>query len=396
MSRELHFTIGTAGTLVGSSGQPSLTTDLLLVKAGLLYADRVRLYSIGSTLGAQLLTLSDATCNEKLKWLERFFKNQQTEWPREASGGLEMVKRYRQLLRKQSVKRLGLPERQEMIHIRNALSSVWQEYEKSMSGYARRAGAEDIVAARNSGLLDLHQFRSGMVETLTELTPQDTRRKQDLFDELTLEFFDLIAEAVANGSTHPLFDDISGDLLRAGVDVGAVTPSESSVARGRHSGLATDVLGRLPLFEKASVQQILDIRRELEDPLVRFRTALIGFSEEISSVAWDPEFVSDADTVFRKQIEPAVLELDEEVRSNSGLTELAMRAFRPQDMGTGLLVTLSSLTNLPAVAAVALGTSTTVAITGHKAYKEWREDRKNMERNQMYFYYRAREHLRGV
>jgi hypothetical protein len=88
MSRELHFTIGTAGTLVGSSGQPSLTTDLLLVKAGLLYADRVRLYSIGSTLGAQLLTLSDATCNEKLKWLERFFKNQQTEWPREASGGL--------------------------------------------------------------------------------------------------------------------------------------------------------------------------------------------------------------------------------------------------------------------------------------------------------------------
>lgn len=395
MSRELHFTIGTAGSLEDSLERPSLTTDLLLVKAGLLYADRVRLCSIGSSLGARLLTLSDATREEKLRWLERFFKNQSAAWPGATGGGLDMVRRYRQLLRKQSMKQLRPPERLEIRHVRNALNGVWREYEVQMGEFARSAGAQSIVEARDSGLLDLHQFGTGRLEMLTEVTPDDATRKQELFDELTLEFFDLIAEATANGSTYPLFDAISGDLLRAGVDLGVVAPSESSVARGRHSGLASELMGRLPLFENATVKEILDIRRELENPLVRFRGAVIGFSEEIRAAAWDSDFASDADMVFRKEVEPAVLELEEDVKSNGDLNELALRTFRPGDAAVGLGVMFTSLTHLPAVAAVALGSGVAAAMTGRRAYEEWREDRKNMERNQMYFYYRSGERLLG-
>jgi hypothetical protein len=395
MSRELHFTIGTAGSLVDSSEQPSLTTDLLLVKAGLLYADRVCLYSIGSSLGARLLTLGDATRDEKLQWLERFFRNQSATWPRATGGGLDMVMRYRQLLRKQSIKQLSVGERLEMRHKRNALNGVWREYERQMGDFARSAGAQGIVEARDSGILDLHQFGTGKLETLTELTPDNTTEKQELFDELTLEFFDLIAKATADGSTYPLFDDISGDLLRAGTDLGAVVISESSVARGRHSGLASELLRRLPLFEMATVNQILDIRRELASPLVRFRAAVVGFSEKIRSAAWDSDFASDAEMVFRKQVEPAVLELEEEVQSSSDLGELALRTFRPGDVAMGLGVMLSSLTHLPALAAVALGSGVTATMTGRKAYEEWRAGRKTLEHNQMYFYFRSGERLRG-
>ena len=396
MTPELHFTIGTASTLKDSAERPDLATDLALVKAGLLYADRVRLVSIGSAMGARLLTLSDAPRDEKLRWLESFFKSQLYLWPREARGGLDMLERYRRLLQEQGATRLRAPEHRELLHIRNALTGVWDRYEGEMSGFAMRAGAEAIVEARDSGLLELHQFSPGMLEAMSELTPQDTARKKALFDEITLEFFDLIAEATANGSTHPLFDELSAGFIRETSNLGVIAPSQSSVARGRHSGLASDLLGRLPLFEDATVGQVLDIRRELEKPLVRFRGAVLGFSEEVCSSAWAPDFAGDADAVFRKQVEPAVLDLEEEVRSNGELAELAVRAFRPEDVGTGLLVMLSGLSQLPAVAAVTLGGGITAATTGVKAYKEWKEDRKNIERSQMYFYYRSRERLRGV
>ena len=107
------------------------------------------------------------------------------------------------------------------------------------------------------------------------LTPEDQdHREGEFVEDLFWEFFDLIAQAVADGATHPLFDQMSGDLLRIGVEAGVVSPSESGVARGRHSGLASDLLQRLPLFEKATVQDILAIRRELEGPLVRFPEGL--------------------------------------------------------------------------------------------------------------------------
>ena len=63
-------------------------------------------------------------------------------------------------------------------------------------------------------------------------------------------------------------------------------------------------------------------------------------------------------------------------------------------MGAGLGVMLSSLAVLPEVAAVALGSGLTAAGTGRQAYKGWKVSSENIEGNQMYFYYGARERLR--
>jgi hypothetical protein len=207
---------------------------------------------------------------------------------------------------------------------------------------------------------------------------------------------DLIGEAVADGETNPLFDQMSGDLLRTGVEAGVVSPSESGIARGRHSGLASDLLRRLPLFEKATVQEILDIRRELENPLIRFRGAVIEISEGIRSAAWDEDFPSDADMAFRKEVEPAILEIEEAVQDNGSLSSLLLKGVRPGDWATGLGVMLSTLAGLPDVASVLLGSGTTAGMTARGAYKEWREDRKNIESNHMFFYYETRERLAAL
>jgi hypothetical protein len=98
-------------------------------------------------------------------------------------------------------------------------------------------------------------------------------------DEWMMEYVGVIANSVSDASTYPLFDELMSRLIGSGIRAGFFTVSESGTIRGKEAGLAAELFKRLPLFEEASIDEILDIRRELERPLVRFRSAMIGFSK---------------------------------------------------------------------------------------------------------------------
>jgi hypothetical protein len=393
MSRELHFTIGTAFGTNPTVQQLSLENDLLLVKAGLLYADRVRLCSIGSSLALEFARLMEASDRQRMEWLSRYFEDLAPTNPEAAATMREFVSMYRDLRRRRGGTR-SKSQIQTMFEVQAGMRRIWANFEDGIGEFLRVAGADGIVEALDTGLVALHRFEAGRVERMGGLTPEDQeRRSEEQLWDLFWEFFDLISEAVADGETNPLFDKMSGDLLRTGVDAGLVSPTESAVARGRHSGLASDLLQRLPLFERATVQDILSIRQELEGPLLRFRRAVISASEDIRSAAWDEDFPSDADTAFRKVVEPAILEIEVAVRSNSSFSTLLVRGARPGDAATGLSVALGTLAALPDVAALALGVGTMASMSARGAYKEWKENREKIESNQMYFYYGARERL---
>jgi hypothetical protein len=396
MSRPLHFTIGTGLGLHPTVEQLSLENDLLLVKAGLLYADRVRLCSIGSALALDFVKLMGASPAQQLDFLEKYFAELAPTNPEAAATMREFIPLYRDL-RQRRKGTLTKPQIQTKFEIRANLKRAWAEFEDGIGEFLRVAGADGLVEAVDTGLLDLHRFEAGGAERIGGLEPENQdRRPKEFFEDLFWEFLDLIGEAVADGATNPLFDRMSGDLLRTGVEAGVVSPSESGIARGRHSGLASDLLRRLPLFERATVQEILDIRRELENPLIRFRGAVIDMSEGIRSAAWDEDFPSDADMAFRKEVEPAILEIEEAVQDNGSLSSLLLKGVRPGDWATGLGVMLSTLAGLPDVASVLLGSGTTAGMTARGAYKEWREDRKNIESNHMFFYYETRERLAAL
>lgn len=396
MSRPLHFTIGTGLGLHPTVGQLSLENDLLLVKASLLYADRVRLCSIGSSLALDFVRLMGASPAQQLDFLEKYFATLAPTNPEAAATMREFIPLYRDLRRRRRGT-LSKAQIQTRFEIQAGLKKAWDSFEEGIGEFLRVAGADGIVEAVDTGLLDLHRFKAGGVERIGGLRPEDQDRRQEAFaEDLFWEFLDLIDKAVADGDTNPLFDRMSGDLLRTGLEAGVVSPTESGITRGRHSGLAADLLRRLPLFEKATVQDILDIRRELESPLIRFRGAVVEMAESIRSAAWDEDFPSDAEMAFRKAVEPAILELEEAVQENGSLGSLLLKGFRPGDLATGFGVMLSTLAALPDVASVLLGGGTAASMTARGAYKEWRDDRKKIESNQMYFYYETRERLAAL
>jgi hypothetical protein len=396
MSRPLHFTIATGPGLHPSIEQLSLENDLLLVKAGLLYADRVRLCSIGSALALDFVKLMGASPAQQLDFLDKYFAELAPTNPKAAATMREFIPLYRDL-RQRRKGTLTKPQIQTKFEIQANLKRAWAEFEDGIGEFLRVAGADGLVEAVDTGLLDLHRFEAGGAERIGGLEPENQDgRPKELFEDLFWEFLDLIGEAVADGATNPLFDQMSSDLLRTGVEAGVISPSENALARGRRTGLASDLLQRLPLFDRATVQDVLDIRRELEGPLVRFRKAVFDLSEEIRSAAWDEDFPSDADAAFRKAVEPAILDIEEAVQANSSLGTLATRLFRPGSVVAGLTLMLGTVAELPDVAALALGSGTTSAMTARGSYKEWRESRDKIESNQMYFYYSARERLANV
>jgi hypothetical protein len=109
--------------------------------------------------------------------------------------------------------------------------------------------------------------------------------------------------AVEDGFTYPLVDDLTGDFVDEAAAYGLVMVSEAAAHRGRHGGPAGDLLRRLPTFEETTLAEILDVRRGLEGPL---RVVVAGFSREVSSAAWDPGLVAEANPLFREKVESEV------------------------------------------------------------------------------------------
>ncbi len=254
--------------------------------------------------------------------------------------------------------------------------------------WPRQMGADGLIEARDSGLLELHEFDADASARWADKGGERNAAK-------SMEYLGLLSGAISDGTTYPLFDDTAGRLARMLAKEGTISPTEAQLARGKHATLAADLLRKLPTFEGASVKQILAVRRELESPLVRFRGAVSKFADEIRSAPWDEDFPLEADRVFVEEVSPAVEEIREAVRSNSSLRSLATKVARPEALA-GLGVLFGGLNFAPAAADAAVAgivTAGTVAVAGTRAAKEWLDEQKEVRGKQMYIYYGANDAL---
>jgi hypothetical protein len=393
-SERLHFTIGTGPSSDPSTGHLSLQNDARLLKAGLLYADRVRLCSVGSSLTLRMLADTETHRNQQLDFIERHFReNIARDDPEAAAKAIEFVRRYRELRRDRNLSKEQLVLRAQLAE---EFERIWGRFKGGWEEFVRKAGADEILAAKRSGLVDFHRFAAGGVEKTAGLDQSSNERRSDEFyEEVTAELFGVLSGAVSEGATYPLFDDHAGELVRLGVDAGVIRVSESGATKGREAGLASDLLRRLPLFEDAPVDEILSIRRELDGSLIRFRDAVARFSDGMRAAGWDPEFVDDAEDVFVREVEPAVQEIEDAVRDSSFVAQLLPSMTAPQNWAAGgaLGMAAYNLASLPELASLAVGGGVGFASGVREAYLEWRKGRRGVERKELFFYYEAGRRL---
>jgi hypothetical protein len=158
--------------------------------------------------------------------------------------------------------------------------------------------------------------------------------------------------------------------------------------------LAGALLNRLPLFEKATIDDILKIRRELSGPLVSFRAAILRFSQEISEAPWDNDFTIEVDTVFMREVAPAIQELEHAVRHNKAIQPFA-RKLLGDFTNSSLVGFIASQFVLPEVVAGAVGLTAGASRAIYEASMDKKEKAREIKSNHLFFYYRAGEMLRS-
>jgi hypothetical protein len=217
---------------------------------------------------------------------------------------------------------------------------------------------------------------------------------------------DLIFNTLLDGSTYPLIDPTLRDAVVSTIqDIKAKQSAEGSDAElpidaldkrtisAREINLAADLLSRLPDFSTATVDEILDMRRELDGTLTDFRSHLIKLAEQVKSEPWDRAFGPEVENLVRRDLEPAIRHLEEDIKSNKFLSKLAYKSLKdPLQVGeaTGLGFLVGSFGG---VATAVLGAAGGAGVAALNVYREWKEKQRELERNQLYFYYEAGQRL---
>jgi hypothetical protein len=350
----LHITIGA----VPSGGQTnlSLENELRLLKAALLYADRVKYCSLQSSIVLAILSLGDADLLDLVKIYA------QTTHDQTALQGLEMVKTLRRKKHRSGRETVVLQQ------IERLLKEVEKNAKEYLATLAADSGIGSLEVAHQSGLVEVEVFDG------------------ETTDAIMQKYFDSVSQAVISGETYPLFDDMTGDLIGSAISAGKLSVTDASRSRAAQIGLSSDLFERLPLFDKASIDEILDIRKELGKPLIRFRAAIIQFSADIMSVPWEADFPHDAERVFRQHVEPAVLDIEEACKSNKALLDLA-----PLMASAVLGVLISQVANVPDILIPALGLGGIQALSN--TVRSYREKNSHIQGNHLYFYYGLRQRL---
>lgn len=368
MGSNFNITIGAS-----PSGELNLEKELQLIKVGLIYADKVKLCSLTSSMLVSMLALTTLDERMKLEFLESTL-DVIAKTPIEKENINYFIKYYTQLLKK---KRLSRQELLIKMQMKSRIGVLWKELTQVLEKTATESGLIELIPAIDSKKLEI------------EIYGNENNYDMDL---LIKQFLDSVGKDVINGDTYPLFDEGTGSLINAGIREGIINVNSTSSEKSRHMGFVSNIMQRLPCFEYATIAEILDIRKELNKPLIRFRASMIKYAEQIKHEPWDKDFAYDSDKLFNVEIEPVILDIEEAIGANKYLKHIVSRASKnplivPSTSSLGLMV--SSLGNFPNVSATALGAVAGGGVLLYNALEDWKAKNKEIERNQLYFYYKA-------
>ena len=110
------------------------------------------------------------------------------------------------------------------------------------------------------------------------------------------------AARMSDGGTIPFWDSQTAAAL--GLD-----PAWSMVST-REGRLATELLGELPAFLDAPMDEVLDLRKRMDRPLSRFRGVLARAANELAPAS-DAEFAEALQALRRGEVEPAIADIEE-------------------------------------------------------------------------------------
>ncbi len=106
------------------------------------------------------------------------------------------------------------------------------------------------------------------------------------------------------------------------IDHGVVIPPKRSEVNAGEAALGAGFVSRLPLLPNASMEDVIQVRQDLSDPLIRYRAKIAGLRERLQIQPFDKNIGAEVDAAWRSDVEPALLEIREAMSDHTLAKEL--------------------------------------------------------------------------
>jgi hypothetical protein len=356
MPQQMHIT---AVPYPSGKQEFALDDEIRIIKASLLYADKVLLISIIPMLIFSLPNMidelaKDQKTQQEMENIKSNITNELINNAKNYKGSKEEIDKIQEYLKDKNVSIEGFvkDEANSSIHRMSGIFvSAWNELKSNL-------GVNKLDQAIKSGLLEVYT----------------------------------IPESVIPDNTFPLLDENVFKMFKENMGEREINFTETEEERLKQIGLVFEIFKRLPNFENATINEVIDIRKTLEKPLIRFRSAIIDMSETIKYEPWSKNFKYDVEKLFYRKIEPSILEIEEECKTNKYLLELVNTITeKPLEIPAGGIsgAIISKLSTISNISATAIGLTLGTGTIAYKALRKWKEKTKKIEDNQMFFYYKT-------
>lgn len=357
----------------------NLDKEIQYIKSALLYADKVTLISPMAYLYVQL-TDEKNLLNERtmIKLLDLVMPFCQSADPALCNQFMPVFSQFKSMILGKQYRSVPYAFK---IQLKQQLREFAQNVNDVMKGNIGERSCQEINSLLKSGKLTLQKFEHSLGDV----------------DGCISEYFNLLQKSVKQ--SFPLFDEQSNDLMRSAVREKVVDLSDTEKRKITHAGLSNNYIQRLPSFEAAPIDEILDIRKELDTPLVRFRSKMLNYSDSIQTLPWDSDFEDECSLLFNTEVAPSILEIEELTKDNSFIRNVSNRFATDEAIvkyATGMFFgiaaagVISTLSQTIATDTALLTAGTAVTATKiASAYAEYSEKKKEIQRKDLFFYYKA-------
>lgn len=365
-----------------------------LVKASVLYADSIELLSLGnqmirelgqftnsdpSNIWTLLASLDDKTLRQMNPSLD----------PDKLRQGVALLN----TLPPEALRTMAEldPQMAELSEFADVLD---ESHEHATSGMAELRAIADQMRAE-----------SGAAELELALDHKLVRFNENVMiggdsDTVVRGFTDEIRRYLQDPTKFVLLDSTIADLVTSMIKEGLIRPPERSFSNASEAVLGTGFLARLPAFTDAPMDEVLDLRQDLDEPLGRYRRKVSQLRSELRTGPFDQHIQAEVDAVWRAEIAPAIGEV-RQAMADHGLVRETVRALGANlsdfSIGTwlpaGLAILSANVFDLGAAVSTTLTAGTALAPTVAKGLMNRSQGRAAARSHDLYYLYEVDRRL---
>lgn len=289
----------------------SISEDVAMVRSALLYADKVEMYALGTSMFNQIRQISTLNNDEMVVWLLSVIAGAEATDAATREQMEMLIVGYMQLKEERDKYSRSQWRTEERLKEKRAAYDNLTKLIRTHGGAMkwnlnqmwRAHGGAEIEAAVDSGILSI---KTEWADDLSK-----AMEGNDL-DQATA----LMRSAIQFKGGGVMFDSMAGGLANAMHKENRLRLPQFRLDDIRETRLGNKMLLALPNMSEVDVEKLLEVREELDGDLARYKRTVSHLNERLHESAFSPDLDEEIEHLWHKEVAPQVEELREAVFSS--------------------------------------------------------------------------------